>query len=414
MSDRRKIGIALVAVGLVTFIIYLPALGNGFVEWDDREYVLENLNIRVLHIQSLQWMFLDYHSANWHPLTWLSLSIDYLIWGLNPKGYHFTNIILHTINSMLVVIMARMLFVSAKGTQHLALHFAVLVGLFFGLHPIHVESVAWVSERKDLLYCLFYLLSIIFYLEYRVKNSKLNYLLCLLTFLLSALSKPMAISLPLVLVVLDFYPLRIIRPDWASIFKSVWDKFPLFIAAIVLATITFSKGDLVRFSGEAMMNDFYSKTLDRTFPAILFVGDVQSVAPGSETLSETLAAAPDVTNLHNNMAAKSTAEAGPVVVEPLEGGKTIAEIITEHEQFEGQEVSLRAKVTKFSPNILGKNWITLQDGTRTETDNKLVVTSSETIAVGDEVVVKGLVRVNVDIGAGYTYKVLLEEGSFSL
>lgn len=177
--------------------------------------------------------------------------------------------------------------------------------------------------------------------------------------------------------------------------------------------ITVSKGELVKFSGEIMMQDFHSKTLNRTFPIILFVGDVQRLDTGSVTLTKELAVAPDVTELHNNMAAKSVAQAGPVAVEPLEGGKTIAEIVAEHEQIEGQEVSLRARVTKFSTNILGKNWITLQDGTGTAPNNKLVVTSSEIVAVGDEVVVKGLVRTNVDIGAGYNYKVLLEEGSFS-
>lgn len=177
--------------------------------------------------------------------------------------------------------------------------------------------------------------------------------------------------------------------------------------------ITVSKGDLVKFSGEIMMKDFHSKTLDRTFPVILFVGEVQPVGSSTATLTKELATTPDVSDLHNNMAARTIAEAGPVVVEPLEGGKTIAEIITEQEQIEGQEVSLRARVTKFSPNILGKNWITLQDGTGTAPDNKLVVTSSETVANGDEVVVNGLVRLNVDIGAGYNYKVLLEEARFS-
>lgn len=239
MSDRRKLCVVLVAIGLGTFLIYLPALGNGFVEWDDRAYVSENLGIRSINAQSLHWMFMDHYAANWHPLTWLSLAIDYSIWGLDPKGYHLTNIIFHTINTMIVVIMSKMLFLSATGKQHLALHFAVLVGLLFGLHPIHVESVAWVSERKDLLYGLFYLLSITFYLKFRLENHKLSYWLCLLMFLLSALSKPMAISLPLVLVALDYYPLRIIRPGWASLFKSIWNKLPLFIAATALAVITF-------------------------------------------------------------------------------------------------------------------------------------------------------------------------------
>lgn len=239
MSDKRKIGIALAAVVLVTFLVYLPALGNGFVEWDDREYVFENLGIRSLDLQSLRWMFLGYYSANWHPLTWLSLAVDYSIWGLNPKGYHLTNIILHAINTMFVVVLARLLFFAATGKKQQALFFAVLVGLFFGLHPIHVESVAWVSERKDLLYGLFYILSIIFYLKYRLENHKAGYWLCLLMFVFSALSKPMAISLPLVLVALDYFPLRIIKPDWTSLLQSIKNKIPLLMVAIALAMVTF-------------------------------------------------------------------------------------------------------------------------------------------------------------------------------
>ena len=100
-------------------------------------------------------------------------------------------------------------------------------------------------------------------------------------------------------------------------------------------------------------------------------------------------------------------------MQPLEGGKTIAVIYAEHEQIEGQEVSLRAKVIKFSPNILGINWVTLQDGTGTAVESSLVVTTSETLAIGDEVVVTGMVKTNVDIGAGYVYKVMLEGATFS-
>ena len=174
-----------------------------------------------------------------------------------------------------------------------------------------------------------------------------------------------------------------------------------------------SKGEFVRYSGEMMMQDFHSKTLDRTFPTILFVSKVQRVAEGTETLSNELASAPDVASMHKNMASVAVTEIEPVSVEPLEGGKTIAEIFAENEQIVGQKVSLRAQVVKFSANILGKNWITLQDGTGTAPDDKLVVTSSETVAVGDELIVSGLVKTNVDIGAGYNYKVLLEEAGFS-
>lgn len=239
MSDRRKFVIALLAILLVTIVVYLPALGNGFVEWDDREYVFDNPYIRSIDLQSLRWMFLSYYAANWHPLSWLSLAVDYSIWGLDPRGYHLTNVILHGINTLIVVILAKMLFLAASEKRHLALPFAILTGLLFGLHPIHVESVAWVSERKDLLYTLFYLSSIVFYLKFRMDNFKPGYWLCLLLFILSGLSKPMAISLPLVLMALDYYPLGITRLNRESMVRSIRNKLPLLVIAVALALVTF-------------------------------------------------------------------------------------------------------------------------------------------------------------------------------
>ena len=173
-----------------------------------------------------------------------------------------------------------------------------------------------------------------------------------------------------------------------------------------------SEGDVVRFSDAILMKDFHSESLDRTFEDILFVRDVELVGPSDAGTAAKQATPAPATNPHASMQVDPVAASGTVAVERLEGGKTIAEIYAEHEQIEGQEVSMRAKVTKYSPNIMGKNWITLQDGTGTAPDNKLVVTSSWTVAVGDEVIVKGKIKNNVDIGAGYTYKVLLEEASF--
>ena len=187
---------------------------------------------------------------------------------------------------------------------------------------------------------------------------------------------------------------------------------------IASTPIQVSVGDAIRFSGEMVMNDFHSKELDRTFSEVLFVSTAAPVAAGVSNTSVGQPASPQVTDPHQGMNIPAKTSAGPAVQEPinvqaLEGGMTIATIFAEHEQLEGQEVSLRAKVTKFSPNILGKNWITLQDGTGTEPDNALVVTTTETAAVGDELIIKGRVKNNVDIGAGYNYKVMLEEASFS-
>jgi hypothetical protein len=177
--------------------------------------------------------------------------------------------------------------------------------------------------------------------------------------------------------------------------------------------ITVAEGDVVRVTGENVMKDFYSKTLDRTFPTILFVGQIELIESNGLSASEVQVTPELATNPHANMQIDPATAPAAIEVQALEGGKTVAGIFAEKEQIEGQEVSLRAQVTKFSPNILGKNWITLQDGTGTAPDNTLVVTSSETVEIGDEVVVKGLIKNNVDIGAGYAYKVILEEASFT-
>jgi hypothetical protein len=180
-----------------------------------------------------------------------------------------------------------------------------------------------------------------------------------------------------------------------------------------------AEGDVVRFSGAMEMTNFHSKTLDRTFESILFVSGVELVGsnaaakPASPHATDPHAAVKAEGEAYLAAGANKTVAAEAISVQALEGGKNIGELFAEHEQLEGQEVSLRAKVVKFSPNVLGKNWVTLQDGTGTAPDDKLVVTTAETVEIGDEVVVKGLVKSNVDIGAGYAYKVLLEGARFN-
>lgn len=181
--------------------------------------------------------------------------------------------------------------------------------------------------------------------------------------------------------------------------------------------VELKEGDEVGFSGAMMMQDFHSKSLDRTFDKILFASGVRLVSASGKHPSVP-EVSPNAANPHTGLTSTTAKSPAPKAPEPidvkqLEGGTTIAKLFAERESLEGQEVSLRSQVVKFSPNILGKNWIRLQDGTGTAPNNELTVTSSETVEIGDELIVKGWVRSNVDIGAGYTYKVLLEEASFS-
>ena len=173
--------------------------------------------------------------------------------------------------------------------------------------------------------------------------------------------------------------------------------------------IQVSVGDKVKYTGGSTMKDFHSRTLDRTFEFILFAMKLEVI---NEVNAEAHANAP--TN-DPNAVAKSVAAVAPAAgdITPLDGGKTISAIRAEAEQLKDQQVALRAKVMKVSENILGKNWITLQDGTGTAPDNKLLVTSSELVEIGALVTVKGTVKTDVDLGSGYKYKVVLEEATFT-
>jgi tetratricopeptide (TPR) repeat protein len=253
-SDPRKMRIAALIVALITFLVYLPALQNDFVNWDDPDYVYENQNIRSIDFRSLKWMFSTFHMQNWHPLTWLSHAVDYAIWGLNPMGHHLTSIIFHGLNAFLIVVLVMQLLDKRyegllssplnNRTHQTTRITAVVIGLLFGLHPLHVESVAWISERKDVLYAFFFLLSIVSYLKYtssvQERQKVLNYILCMLFFIFSLMSKPMAMTLPVVLITLDIYPLG--RLELRSLFKfhrKVFvEKLPFIILGLASAIIT--------------------------------------------------------------------------------------------------------------------------------------------------------------------------------
>jgi tetratricopeptide (TPR) repeat protein len=248
MRKSKNLLIVSSLVSLLTILVYLPALQNDFVNWDDDEYVYENPAIQSIGIKSIKWMFTAFHSANWHPLTWFSHAIDYAIWGLNPMGHHLTGVIFHGLNTFLVVVLITRLIslVSENSSRKRSILIAsAMTGLLFGLHPIHVESVAWVSERKDVLYAFFFVLSILMYIKYVSAGQEgrvLFYGLCLGFFMLSLMSKPMAVTLPAVLLILDFYPLKRldIKLAFSSHRKILMEKLPflgLSIASIILTVL---------------------------------------------------------------------------------------------------------------------------------------------------------------------------------
>ena len=181
---------------LATTVAFWPSLQNGFTNWDDPVYVLENSWVINGNWKAL---LTEPVSLNYHPLTMLSLAVNYQISGLEPFGYHLTNLLLHLINTILVFIFVRRL--APKATVYVAFFTA----LVFGVHPMHVESVGWVSERKDVLYVLFFLGGLIVYLRHIEKPNAKTIGKVGLLFLLALLSKAMAVVFPVVLVLLDWY-----------------------------------------------------------------------------------------------------------------------------------------------------------------------------------------------------------------
>jgi len=185
---------------LLTTIIYFKSVNFEFINWDDDRNVYENPDIRSLSSQNIQKIFRTAYLNMYQPLTTLSYAVEYKIKGANPHIYHLHNLILHLLNTLLVFIFVFLLI------RHSLV--SALVAFLFALHPMHVESVAWITERKDVLYSFNYLLSLIAYILYLRKNrSVIWYILSLVFFLFSLLSKSAAITLPLILFLIDFIEL---------------------------------------------------------------------------------------------------------------------------------------------------------------------------------------------------------------
>jgi protein O-mannosyl-transferase len=248
-------------VALAAAIIYLPALQNEFVAWDDNVYIFANPHISPLNMGFFKWAFFDFYASNWHPLTWISHALDYAVWGLNPLGHHLTNIVFHAVNSFIVVLLIIKLLEVLKGrvqqnepipflSERTILIAGGVTGLLFGLHPMHVESVAWVSERKDLLCALFFLLSVMQYTDYAKSVSdgsamggllsryyNKHYLLAAVFFILALLSKPMAVTLPVVLLILDWHPFERIQ-SFQTFRQAVVEKIPFLALSLFSSIIT--------------------------------------------------------------------------------------------------------------------------------------------------------------------------------
>src|SRR2546426_312479 len=200
-------------IAFSTFAAFLPTLQNQFVSWDDDKNFLENPHYRGLGWTHLHWMWTT-HQGHYIPLTWMTLGLDYLLWGMNPVGYHLTNLLLHAANAVVFFFVVRRLLTRALSSPsergHALAVSAGFAALVFAIHPLRVESVAWATERRDVLSGLFYLLTILVYLQAceRGERGRGWYWAAIGLFAGALLSKSMAVNLPVVLVILDVYPLR--------------------------------------------------------------------------------------------------------------------------------------------------------------------------------------------------------------
>jgi Flp pilus assembly protein TadD len=206
-----------VTVSLVTAGMYLTVLRAGFVDWDDTALLVHNSAYRGFGEAQLRWMLTSDLLGHYAPVTWLSFALDYRVWGLTPLGFHLTNLLLHAANAGLVVLLARRLLGAAMALSVLARTIgAAAAALFFGLHPLRVESVAWVTERRGLLSALFFLLTVLAYLAGAdVPGVRRRTLLAVsvATFALALGAKASVMTLPVILVLLDVYPLRRLPSD---------------------------------------------------------------------------------------------------------------------------------------------------------------------------------------------------------
>src|SRR6266542_2423579 len=238
-------------VGLTTFGVFLPVLQNQFVRWDDYETLVDNLRYRGLVWPQLRWMFTTFHMGPYQPLSWMTYGLDYLIWGMNPIGYHLTNLILHAANAVFFYCVCRQLIARALSTpDHGSWRLttsATFAALIFAIHPLRVESVAWATERRDVLSGFFFLWTIYCYLRansssYGDSQSKRWLGTALVTYVLSLLAKATAMTLPMILLLLDIYPLRRLdgelRTWWTTTQREVLrEKIPFAVLAIAFAIV---------------------------------------------------------------------------------------------------------------------------------------------------------------------------------
>ncbi len=215
---------------IATLAVYWQVKDCGFI-WDDFDYVVKNHHIQNgLTFKSLTWSFISIHSSNWHPLTWMSHILDIHLFGMTPGNHHLTNVFFHIANTLLLF------FVLRRMTE--TLWQSAFVAALFALHPLHVESVAWVAERKDVLSTFFWMLTLWSYAGYVKYHGIGRYVQVVLFFILGLMAKPMLVTLPFVLLLLDYWPLNRFQTEKHGIRQLILEKTPLFALSAASCAMT--------------------------------------------------------------------------------------------------------------------------------------------------------------------------------
>ena len=231
------------ALLILTIAVYAQVGNHQFLNFDDNDYVTKNHHVaKGITGATLLWAFTSVDAANWHPLTWLSHMADVQLYGMNPRGHHLTNVAFHTVSSVLLLLFL----LRCTGS----LWQSSFVAALFALHPLHVESVAWVAERKDVLCAFFCFLTLLLYAEYAARRKTALYLLTLFSFILGLMSKPMLVTLPVVMLLMDYWPLARFRYEeqregirhsfgWSSqLMALVKEKLPFYLCSLFSGIVT--------------------------------------------------------------------------------------------------------------------------------------------------------------------------------
>jgi tetratricopeptide (TPR) repeat protein len=256
---RRKTALLCVLLGLTTLAVYARTATFDFVPIDDTYYVAENLRVQAgLTPANIRWAFTTTYLSNWHPLTWLSYMLDCQLFGPGPAAMHVVNVLWHVVNTVLLLLVLK----SLTG----ALCKSAFVAFLFALHPLHVESIAWISERKDVMSGFFFISTLGAYAAYVRNRSLLRYLLVAVLLALGLLAKPMLVTLPCVLLLLDYWPLNRLPAGAANFGRArsgaslILEKLPLFGIVAASSVVTY----LAQLHGNSVT------TLDRLAPATRF------------------------------------------------------------------------------------------------------------------------------------------------